>query len=65
MAGTAHNERFGTMAGVPRWIVLQNSKLCGSWQVCESPPSPSRRYVSRHSRTGQGEKNAKNYLVKK
>jgi hypothetical protein len=29
----ALNERFGTMAGVPRWIALQNSKLCGSWQV--------------------------------
>jgi hypothetical protein len=30
----ALNERFGAMAGVARWIVLQNSKLCGSWQVC-------------------------------
>jgi hypothetical protein len=24
-----HNERFGAMAGVPRWIVLQNSKCRG------------------------------------
>jgi len=34
MAATAFNERFGAMAGVSRWIVLQNSKLRGSWQVC-------------------------------
>jgi hypothetical protein len=27
------NERFSAMAGVPRWKVLQNSKLSGSWQV--------------------------------
>jgi hypothetical protein len=33
-AATAYNERFGAMAGVPRWIALQNSKLSGSWQVC-------------------------------
>jgi len=33
MASTAYNERFGIMAGVPRWIALQNSKLSGSWQV--------------------------------
>jgi hypothetical protein len=32
-AATIYNERFGTMAGVPRWIALQNSKLRGSWQV--------------------------------
>jgi hypothetical protein len=32
-AATAYNERFGAMAGVPRYIVLQNSKLSGSWQV--------------------------------
>jgi len=30
----ATNERFGAMAGVARWKVLQNSKLSGSWQVC-------------------------------
>jgi hypothetical protein len=39
----AANERFGTMAGVLRWIVLQNSKLSVSWQVqvarhCAKPP---------------------------
>jgi len=43
MAGTAHNERFGAMAGVPRWKVFTNSKLRGSWQVlvarhCAKPP---------------------------
>ena len=37
-AATSLNERFGTMAGVPRRKVLQNRKLSGSWQV----------YVARH-----------------
>jgi hypothetical protein len=42
-AATSCNERFGTMAGVPRWIVLRNSKLSGSWQEqearhCAKPP---------------------------
>jgi hypothetical protein len=41
--GTTYNERFGTMAGVSRWIALHNSKLSGSRQVqiarhCAKPP---------------------------
>jgi len=29
----AFNEQFGTMAGVLRWKMLQNSKLSDSWQM--------------------------------
>jgi len=45
---TAVNERFGAMAGVPRWIILQNSKLSGSWQVCVARhcAKPPPRYLS-------------------
>jgi hypothetical protein len=46
MAATIYNERFGAMAGVLRRTVLQNSKLSGSWRVCESQPSPSRHCVN-------------------
>ena len=40
---TVYNKRFGSMAGVPRWKVLQNSKLSGLWQIqvarhCAKPP---------------------------
>ena len=47
---TAYNERFGAMAGVARWKVLQNSKLSGSWQVqvarhCAKPPPRYRQVM--------------------
>jgi hypothetical protein len=61
-AATVYNERFGAMAGVARWIVLRNSKLSGSWQVCESPPSPSRHPVRGNAGTMRrevGERNRK------
>jgi hypothetical protein len=30
---------------LPRWIAISYSKICGSWQACESPPAPSRHHV--------------------